>query len=590
MKKLYLLIVLFFISLQTNFCQSFDFAAKIGGNEDDTVRDIVIDTNGDIYIVGQFRDTVDFNFGPGVANRTSNGLGDVFLLKIDQNHDFLWVNTFGGTGNDNATTVTIDDSGQILVGGYFLNTVDFNPDPSFTTNRTSNGGEDSFVVKFFTNGVFNGVTTFGGTSRDRLTDVKVNYNNDYFITGFFRNTVDFDPGAGVTNLTAGSTDGDAYVAHLSQSLGLVWVRQFEVTSSGASDVSRTNAMAIDLNNNIITAGNFTGTVDFDPGVGIQSLSASDNKAMFISKLDSLGNFVFAKLMDSDDPGTGSGFGVGVERIKDLITDSNDNLIAVGRFNGTCDFDPGPGTSNLSTPFSGTNSKYNSFILKLNSTGDFVWVKQLRTPLSQFTAYNDINAVQVDNGDNIYISGPMDGLTDFDPSSSATLNNGNSSSFSVKLDNAGNLVWAAPSNEPSGFLDIQESFLKGSKLCIVGNFQGGFIDFDPGSAQFNLNSTGGNSIEDGFIQILMENTLSNDDFFNNHDIKIFPNPTNQFILVNGLEEFNYEVTTLQGKKLLEGSYTSGLDKIDVSSLSIGIYIISISNQDGSQNMTHKILKQ
>jgi hypothetical protein len=98
-------------------------------------------------------------------------------------------------------------------------------------------------------------------------------------------------------------------------------------------------IALDSNGNIYTTGYFAGVVDFDPGPGTFYLwSEWGMPDIFISKLDSNGGFVWAKSMGagSDDIG------------HDIAVDSSDNVYTTGHFGGTVDFDPGPGTFNLTS--------------------------------------------------------------------------------------------------------------------------------------------------------------------------------------------------------------------------------------------------
>jgi|SRR6185436_10931826 len=119
-------------------------------------------------------------------------------------------------------------------------------------------------------------------------------------------------------------------------------------------------VTVDNSNNVYTTGTFEGKVDFDPGAGVFNLTTSGyaNRDIFITKSDNSGNFTWTKQIT----GTYS-----FKDVNSIALDASGNIYVSGYFSDTVDFDPGPGVYNLVSA-----SFYNSFILKLNSSGNFVW--------------------------------------------------------------------------------------------------------------------------------------------------------------------------------------------------------------------------
>ena len=74
-----------------------------------------------------------------------------------------------------------------------------------------------------------------------------------------------------------------------QDANFLWVKQF-----GGTGTSGANSMELDASGNIYTIGGFSGTVDFNPGSGIYNLTSIGDNDLFVSKLDSAGNFIWAK--------------------------------------------------------------------------------------------------------------------------------------------------------------------------------------------------------------------------------------------------------------------------------------------------------
>lgn len=110
-----------------------------------------MDHQGNIYALGNFRGTVDFDPNAGVYNLTEMGFGsgDMFLLKLNANGTYQWAKGFGNSTNPNHTlgyAITTDATNHVYTTGNFYAIVDFDPCES-VMNLTSNGQEDVFVQK-----------------------------------------------------------------------------------------------------------------------------------------------------------------------------------------------------------------------------------------------------------------------------------------------------------------------------------------------------------------------------------------------------------------------------------------------------------
>ncbi|MFA6510840.1 MAG: SBBP repeat-containing protein, partial [Candidatus Paceibacterota bacterium] len=312
---------------------NFVWVKQLGGTNTDNANSISVDSSGNVYTTGYFADTADFDPGAGTSNLTSAGAQDIFVSKLDTSGNFVLVKQFGGTGGDYAQDVFVDSSGNVYTTGYFADTADFDPGAG-TSNLTSAsvGVFDIFVSKLDTSGNFVWVKQFGGTGEDRANSISVDSSGNVYTTGYFRETVDFDPGAGTSNLTFAGAD-DIFVSKLDTSGNFVWVKQL-----GGTGNERANSISVDTSGNVYTTGYFYATADFDPGAGTSNLTPVGNADIFVSKLDTSGNFVWGKQLGGTD----------LDTANSIYVDSSGNVYTTGRFNGTADFDPGAGTSNLTS--------------------------------------------------------------------------------------------------------------------------------------------------------------------------------------------------------------------------------------------------
>lgn len=105
---------------------------------------------------------------------------------------------------------------------------------------------------------------------------------------------------------------------------------------GSAGTDTGTDIAVDQNGDVYVSGRFTGTVDFDPGIAVSTLTSAGSRDIVVMKLDASGNAVFARRMG----------GAGDDESWELALESSGDIFAVGSFTGTADFDPGFGVANL----------------------------------------------------------------------------------------------------------------------------------------------------------------------------------------------------------------------------------------------------
>lgn len=333
-----------------------------------------------------------------------------------------------------------------------------------------------YVSFIFSSLLFNAqVTNFlwaknmGGGNLDEGKSIAIDASGNAYTTGTFVLTSDFDPGVGVFNLTS-IGQRDIFISKLDALGNFVWAKCI-----GQTDVDECQSIDVDGNANVYITGSYTGVVDFDPGAGTYTMASSGINSAFILKLNSSGDFVWAKNID----------GPSYEYSYSITIDSNNNIYVTGRFSGICDFDPGPSTYTL-----GTSNGSNMFVLKLNSSGNFVWAKSMNSISNGLAT---ANCISVDGMGNVYTTGNLQGVVDFDPGvSTYTVNYSafSGSPFISKINSNGDFVWAKSFEGFSGKGTSLVTDVQGN-LFVTGDFNG-VVDFDPGPATYTLNAIGGQS--------------------------------------------------------------------------------------------------
>ncbi len=368
---------------------NFVWAKSIGGTFDDNVMGFEKDRQGNLYLTGAYQGSTDFDPGPGVVNLPAPPFANSYILKLDKEGNFLWVKSIACIGN----TLDIDDSGNILIGGDFGGTVDFDPGTA-VFNMTNNLPlyRDMFVLKLTNDGNFlwaKQIRSLGAANYQQF-GLETDASGNVFFAGNFTNSSDFDPGPAAVSLTSNGSD-DAFILKLNAQGDYQWVKQFGSTLS-----DKAFALEVDKQGNVFTTGSFSGTVDFDPNAGSFALtSPSAQRCAFISKLDGGGNFIYAKNFQS---GESAG--------QALSIDASNNLYISGLFYNTVDFDPGAGVYNLTGGM--------LFTAKLDANGGFLWAAGYPPTVAGLNFETVYSTILVDQLNSVYFAGQFSGTVDFDP--------------------------------------------------------------------------------------------------------------------------------------------------------------------------------
>jgi hypothetical protein len=427
-------------------------------------KSLAIDQNmGDVYSVGVFEGQFDFDPGTGTVIGTT---------PINPAYRSLFINKFNSFGNHVWTSfIEGSTNGEVVSGGQ-------------------------------------------GVSLYNYPQILVDPIGNLYIIGNYIGVVDVDPSAAVYNLPVNNSQlPTGFILKMDPQGSLIWAKAI-------GDGARVSSFFIDNSQNIYTAGCFTGSVDFDPGPGTSNLSSvsgcitqPNEGDLFISKLDSAGNFLWVKgILGTEKNKAGSIVGDGLNNI--YLTGEYINC-----FGQNVDFNPGSGVNILP----GTSG---NFLLKLTSTGGFVWVQNtgggtigdlavensgilLQAYLNTFiktdnsgivlssnnigTAGNVIiERVETDVFGNTFLAGKYSNSFDADPSPNVVTlpqpSSGYSDIFLLKIDSTNNLVWAKTWNPTAGLLRVNGLITdQVGRVYLSGLFDGsGNLDIDPGNGQQNIN--------------------------------------------------------------------------------------------------------
>lgn len=384
------------------------------------VTDIAKDAFGNIYVAGVFGGTME------IYGLTSAGNNDIFFAKFNSAGSLVWIKRIGGTGDDQATTISFDQTGStIFLGGMFNGTVDFDPNVG-VASLTSGGGRDAFLGRYTTDGAYMWIGNISGTADAQIRDIVCTPTTVY-VTGLFYGTADFGFGSDFNSQTSSGV-ADAFIAGYFMSSGTI--NNLRIIGSAAGE-DYGYSITTDASSNIYATGVYNGTVNF----GNTNLTSTGNMDMFTAKYESNLSPVwavssgvnatndFGKAITVDGSGnvyiTGSWytgvwiqkfnssgvsqwstslcqFGGGVGQGEGISVNTNGDVVVAGYFTSSTGF---AGLCSGPYYFSSQGDS-DSFVAKYSGVdGSFKWVKTVLN--SGPDAYNTITS---DGANNVFVAG------------------------------------------------------------------------------------------------------------------------------------------------------------------------------------------
>ena len=524
-------------------------------------------SNGDLIVVGTFKDTIDFDPAAATTAMLSSPTDyNVHITRLNSNGDFVWTKMLDGDNEVFISNLQTDANGNYYMNGFFKGTCDFNPDPLVANNLTSSGDKDVFLCKWNSTGVFQWVRQFGNAGSNISYDMATDAAGSCYLAVMYVDSIDADPGVAQSYYLSNGLQ-DALMVKVSTSGTLL-----NAYSIGGAFVDVIRDFKVLPGNELLVTGSVLGTVDLDPGVGTFPVTVlPGTQAGFILKLNAQGAFTWAKVLQPQNGGS-------LSRVESIDTDQNGNIYLSGVNQGAVDFNPDNQAVHLISSVNGTMDAY---MMKLNSAGQFLWAHSFGANFSDY-----LNSVTVMNDGRCFIFGEYSGQIDLDPDSVNTMlitspgSFGNYQNFILGLDANGNYSWGSGVGGYGANLIGNTLVTDGNNNLFSCGYYGGSTDFDPNAGVFNLSSpplTGG-----GFI-LKLSTAVTGVSESTASDFNFFPNPATDQVIIqssSGDRMDNIAVFALSGKcisSIAANQHTAF--RLDVSSLSAGMYLLQITSSAG-----------
>ncbi len=443
------------------------------------VHGVAVAPNGDVFVVGGFNGLVDLDPSASVDLHTSVGGGgnsghggppeDGFISRLRPDGVPIWTRILAGTGHEAIGSLVVDDTGSVVVAGWFNGNVDLDPGPGEDLRATESNA-DGFVMKLSATGERVWIWTLGAESSCRVEKAGANL----LVAGYFTGPTDFDPGPGTD--VRSSRAGDAFVIQLNasgQPIRPAW------TFGGGLDVDTATSLGMGGDGSLYLAGQFSDGVDLDPGPGQASLPMLTQTTLggYALALGAAGDLRWARAYAYAD---GVALSIG----------QDGGVVIRGSFHGEADFDPGEGTDVRAS----RDGLRETFVTKLNATGGYAWTRTWsRLPLSS-TGFSLAAALQ--DGSVVLAGNFQD---EFQIEDRTFFNQGNFGTFLVGLSPRGEtqLIQAIGETERPSATPSQARFAMATSLLplpagmlFLGGIFGGQVAMPPAGVAQNANGVSG----------------------------------------------------------------------------------------------------
>jgi PKD repeat protein len=357
---------------------NFVWARRYGGISSDYGYGIATDKNSNIFITGNI-------VGPAYfENDTLKGTqgGDIFAAKVSPSGKLLWAKSWGGTGDDFASSIAVDKEGNSFITGDFYATVIFGKD-----TLKSAGNNDIFITKLDPDGNCVWAKRAGNTGTDDSRSIVINSSGTgIYLTGYYQQTISFG-NKSLTNY--GSSD--IFLVKYDADGTCIWAK-----NAGSSYTEYGDAIDLDQIGNLYMTGNYFTALNFGTvSKPVMITAPPGGQGVFLAKYDTLGVIVWAKMIAA---GTASALGDG------LSVNKFNNPVICGYFEATCNFDGQPHTVE--------GDSHDGFVSEFDSKGSIVWFKSYKGIVKN--AINAaVHAVITDNTEHTYIAGGFLDTVSFD---------------------------------------------------------------------------------------------------------------------------------------------------------------------------------
>ncbi len=309
-----------------DFQAEIDWVHTFGGSNEETAQSIIQTTDGGFAVIG-FTNSIDGD----ITDKTLL-VNDFWVLKLDNEGNEQWNNTYGGSGDDRGQAII-----QTTDGGYALAGYSMSSDGDGSNNE---GFHDNWVIKLDASGNIQWEKSFGFAGHDHAYDILQTADGGYFVSGFL-------------DVTGSNGDGDTGRASLTaHGVGEFWANKLDADGNlewrhfyGGTNNDRAFGV-VQANDGGFVLSGASESQDFDISNGNGSYD------FWVIKVSAAGEFVWERALG----------GSGIEQAQSITKTADNSYLVVGKTNSSDgDISNNLGNSDL-------------WVVKISDGGKMIWEK------------------------------------------------------------------------------------------------------------------------------------------------------------------------------------------------------------------------
>jgi hypothetical protein len=318
------------------------------GGDGQAIQGMAAGPAGEVAVAGAFGGSIDLD--DVTLTATTN---DAWVALFAADGTLTWAKHVVGSGNDGTNRVAVLSDGDVIVTGYFNQTLAVDGDV-----WTSAGGVDFYVLRLAAaTGDVVWAQHYGSSGDEGPTGLGVDASDNIVVAGQLSGgPLTFPPGKQVTS----TGQGDVFVARLDSAGNTLWAKGY-----GGIEHESGGAVAVGPVGEVFVMGRFTGTADFHGAAG-QLTAAAVGGDLFLLKLSSLGQSEWVRQVGGPDATVAEG---------GLAAQPDGSVVAVSTFDGTLVLQP----ANI------TSDGNDALVTKLGPAGGRLWFRHVEAFESQFAA-------------------------------------------------------------------------------------------------------------------------------------------------------------------------------------------------------------